>query len=94
MKAIGIVILTLLLTLSTFSTAGSTADEPVETYEVFTLDYEETYPTPADIEDDKHYYGLFHASEAILTDKIEQEEQTYFHDSSFSLLKPPKTLFA
>ena len=94
MKVIGIFILTLLLTLSTFSTAGSMADATGETSKVFTLDYEETSPTPADLEDDKHYHRFFHPSDAILTDEVENEEKTHVHYSPFSLLKPPKTLFA
>jgi|GEM_PF-2021820 len=93
MKVIGILILTLLLTLSTFSTAETMLGDPGKTSKVFTLDYEETYPS-ADIEDDKIYFTYFHASDALLTEKVENEEKTHFHYSPFSLLKPPKTLFA
>jgi hypothetical protein len=93
MKVISIFILTLLLTLSTLSTAETMASEAGETYEVFTIDCEETYPS-ADIEDDKLYATFFHTSYSILTDKVENEEQTHFHYSTFSFLKPPKTFFA
>jgi hypothetical protein len=69
------------------------ASEMEKTSEVFTIDCEETYPS-ADIEDDKLYSTFFHTSDSILTDKVENEEQTHFHYATFSLLKPPKTLFA
>lgn len=93
MKVIGIFILTLLLTLSTFSTAKTIASEAGKTSVVFTIDCEETYPS-ADIEDDKHYLTFFHTSDSILTDKVANEAQTHFHCFSFPLLRPPKTLFA
>ncbi|MFT7880161.1 MAG: hypothetical protein ABXS91_07190 [Sulfurimonas sp.] len=93
MKVIGIFILTLLLTLSTFSIAETMAGEPGKTSEVFTVDCEETYSS-ADIEDDKHYLTFFHTSDDTLTGQVDNEEQTCFQSSSFSLLKPPKTLFA
>lgn len=94
MKAIGILILTLLLTLSTLSTAENImVSEMEKTSKVFTIDCEEKYPS-IDIEDDKLYFTSFHTSDDILTDEVHDEKTTYFHYSTFSLLKPPKTLFA
>ena len=95
MKVIGIFILTLLLTLSTLSTANDMVSDIEQTSKVFTIDYEEKHPSvDIEIEDDKIYVELSHIPYLILTDKVDNEEKIYFQYFTYSLLKPPKILFA
>lgn len=95
MKVIGIFILSLLLTLSTLSTANDKFSEMEKTSKVFTIDCDQKHPSvDIEIEDDKIYMSSSHAPYRILTDKVDNEEKAHFQYSTFSLLKPPKILFA
>lgn len=93
MKTAGIIILVLLLSLFTFSTAKNSFGQMEKPFKVLIVDCEEKSPVD-DIEDKKMYTSLLYAPFSFFSDRIENNENIYFQYAAFSLFKPPKTLFA
>jgi hypothetical protein len=95
MKVIGIFILSLLLTLSTLNATQNAVSEIDKTSQVFIVDFEESHSSSdIEVEDEKMHFSFLYIPYSILTDSVVNEKKTHFHYATYSLLEPPKPLFA
>lgn len=83
MKAAIILILALLFTLSTLSTANTMVSWIEKTSEESLIAFEEKYQSiDMETEDDKIYTAFSHAPYHALAARVGDEEDTYFQDTS------------